>query len=180
MNGWLQCDLWQGTRAQGRALCYYLFVSTCQYGLKTVGQKWQKTSWPPWKRSSLTTQPAHILDLTLWFSSFVGIRRLLNCRVKFSGPEGIFCGVWKVWPGLKVFRLCGNTAVLLSGIILFYWMWRLLLESVQLEMCLYILEGIGHAWIFLPHSVFDFKQIYFPTYCISTSHSTNFISMFHL
>lgn len=35
--------------------------------------------------------------------------------------------------GLKVFELCGNRAVLLSGIILFI-VWRLLLQSVQLEM----------------------------------------------
>lgn len=65
--------------------------------------------------------------------------------MKFSGPEGIFCGVWKVWLGLKVFKLCGNTAMLLSGIILFYCVERVLLESVQLEMHLPTLEGIGHA-----------------------------------
>lgn len=106
--------------------------------------------------SSLHNQPI----LTLRFSSFVGILRLLNCRVKFCGPEGIFCGVWKVWPGLEVLRLCGNRAVLLSAVILFYWMWRLLLESVQLEMCLPILEGIGHAWIFLPPPVFAFTELF--------------------
>lgn len=111
----------------------------------------------------------HILNLTLRFSSFVGNRSLLNCRVKFSGPEGIFCGVWKVWLGLKVFRLCGNTATLLSGIILFYCVWRPLRESVQLEMPLPTLEGIGHAQILLPRSIFAFTELFTAWVCATVS-----------
>lgn len=85
------------------------------------------------QRFSLTAELERIHNVTLQLSSLVGSRRLLNCRVKFSGPEGIFCGVWKVWLGLKVYELCGNTATLLSAVILFYCTQRLSVEPVQLK-----------------------------------------------
>lgn len=124
---------WPVARYSGRwaGPASLLFLVNADFRLWVRSDK--KTSWPSWQSLSRSAGLHRLLDLTLRFPSLVGNRRLLNCRVKFSGPEGIFCGVRKVWLGLKVFELCGNRAILLSGVILVYCARRLLPESVQLR-----------------------------------------------